>query len=1012
MSYIRWKNAKHGREQALKAWRDKVVDRFRRFDFGSMPFHEETLLSKLHVERIQIMLGLKPAPNTGYFSNFTDTRSTARAMRENDASLINWCAKGKNPDYFDFRGWSTYFWNFPNDTSLPNKFLLVHANMMYDFPRKWWQIYHKNATLGDYTHGWDCGGYNWGEASSHLYEAMTVNGVILNFAGIAKLLGKDRLTPPLKYEVNENVTNFLAPRLEPLERDEYDLVDPLLLSRMVVGLHEFVFRPLFQFAYLPGAVPNQRREALVPILMMTILFPEYKGQKERLQMSLQAFEQYVGTNFLPDGSMLEQSFNYNLLDLRQLEGLAEYLISNGAETADEANRLKELTQRASVLLSYLTTPFGTLPRMASYMHMGNTFNRTSPSAVKFTRDETVTSIGFPYSGYFAFRSGWKTDDAFMFFYNNRPQRGHQMRGTLGVQISAYGREMILPGGPDSYGFTKNDDSEITRKFFSESSSWKTNTVIQNGQSQAWNKPVFEVAPKTAVSGAFFNGGLIHFVDGVYDGGYWNDSNEKVADMSMNHYRSVAFVPSLKLWIMLDQMNPVDPTNKNNNNKAFSQIWNFPPNLKSYYGFNEVDVSAVSTQKEITTTDSTGPNIAMKHFGPRNLSYKKYFGDRKEIKGWFSKNFGEPFPSVNIYANWNYSDSPNLLTFINPLNKGEKVPYESKEIRQGNTIGFQVSSGQIQISAITSPQSVLLNSSQISAQGTHLLVVRSDGKTFGVAKGLKTNQIIIGNVRYNAPSQDVYFEFVEKQPPTFKSILTNAEKLAQDEKLAQYVAQDEKLAQYVEAQEVLVSTTKDIAEAFNVKPEFLLNQAFKRDLKQGLNFALKRGPPATTQRIYHLKRHAEMLGPSDIGVTQTLLGVPKLRYAKEYKSRFSWFNAGLGIFQEGFIRIIKKGTYEFSLRDDLGPLQLEAELSIFNSKIKEVVNPPDIQGNMINLSPGYYRFQLDYRYTHVLRDSAALFYRLDGQEWQAFPDSNYFYDNTTMPTQTKPREMVKNDPWDK
>lgn len=202
-----------------------------------------------------------------------------------------------------------------------------------------------------------------------------------------------------------------------------------------------------------------------------------------------------------------------------------------------------------------------------------------------------------------------------------------MRGALSIQVQAFGRRLIVAGGPTIYVPTNDTYTICAIRMMTESSSWKTSTILVNKKSQAWRTPLLIAAPQTLVKHQFYTSSNIDFTDGTYDGGYSTDGKIDNLEASTSHYRAVVYLRNLNAWIVLDRMQTTGANSTSNN---YTQVWNFPPVV--HRGFNETLVSGFEDMRKINTSDLRGPNIELRHFGPANLSYRKYFGNCDNTRG--------------------------------------------------------------------------------------------------------------------------------------------------------------------------------------------------------------------------------------------------------------------------------------------------------------------------------------------------------------------------------------------
>ena len=560
-------------------------------------------------------------------------------------------------------------------------------------------------------------------------------------AGLAKCMGTDR---PADWD------DVLRPCLEPTRPEQLDAFSPERLARVAISGYEHHAGRLLWFCLHPGAVPNQRATGLKALLMLNIIFPNFSEAPQLSELRDMAYSEMVESNFLPDGGSLEQSFNYNSADMKGLEEVAALY-----GTDNPPHFVKTMLQKAAARRAVsdgLRDPLAGLPQVGNgHAVMGKSIWSDEAAAQRYLESvnpggktaatpQPYLSKAYPYSGFYALREGWGIKDLYLFFMNGRPQRGHSMRDSLAVQVTAYGRQMVACGGSPTYGSHRNDDAKGADFYLSEKSSLKNNTVIVDGKSQAKNAPTAMVAPQTPVKSRFHTSEHFDLVDGRYALGYETpDNKNRQLDMSVEHERTVVFVREAKLWVVIDRMSAAGAKEH-----RYTQIWNFMPYVedtdtrKSAAGFRPEQFAMDARQRRFGTTDAEGPNIEFIHFGPRQVEYRKYFGDREKWLGWYARGIGDAIPAVDVHANWRSTHGDTLVTLLVPRDKGTESPVASAQSLDRPDAGLAGFTSQLRngakLSVLCAGAAQALRLGDFRAQAQALVLYESSDKTAGMVRG--------------------------------------------------------------------------------------------------------------------------------------------------------------------------------------------------------------------------------------------------------------------------------------
>lgn len=681
-------------EEALNLWRDQVVMRLRKHDFGEFGWHgyathprpcgavdaltgiisKEEYLSDPDATGLLDIYGISGLPGTVKKINwFVDVNGDVDWGHPKLAQLdiSQKMLKIGYANFEFFKSFSARYWQ-TGDERYREKAFEIMSDFARNHKREFWRDYHdKGIGDKDVKNIYRC---DWRLNTNGLSMGWRLKNFLKNMACLCKCLSSDKA---------KDWGYVLKPvHLKPT-REELDRIPADLLADIAVSLVEDHTGKLLWFCIRPGAVPNQRAEGLKALAFLSAIFPNFKMTPQLIEYVERAYEEMLGSNFLPDGGSLEQSFNYNGQDKEGLEELVRFFGDNPPRYAQAA--LEKVRARRTID-DGLQTPLGGMPQVGnSHDVLGKNVWESEEAAKRYQessdirgkhpiKPQTYTSKAFPYSGFYAMRSGWDTKDLYLFFMAGRPQRGHSMRDNNAIQMTAYGRQLVVCGGSPTYGNFRTEEARGADFYLSEASSLKNNTVIVDGKSQSKNSPRAAQAYKTPIKSRWHTSERYDLVDGLYDLGYGEFENGRDVniDMSVQHYRKVIFIKQAKLWIIEDKM-----INQSDSGHQYTQVWNFLPYHEdkgwrnSIAGFRKEQFAFA--ERHFLTADPNGPNVNFMHFGPKKISYERYFGNRDPWLGWYATGIGDARPAVDVHVNWESEGSDTLLTLMMPRDVNQKLP---------------------------------------------------------------------------------------------------------------------------------------------------------------------------------------------------------------------------------------------------------------------------------------------------------------------------------------------------
>jgi len=468
---------------------------------------------------------------------------------------------------------------------------------------------------------------------------------------------------------------------------------------------------------------------------------------------IRALEAYINEYmaYYEDGTELEQSFHYNVHLLDIVRDFLRYSTIRFPTDPkpDFLRRLHKMGLYRYRFLSSIIRPHdGYTPGEA----MANA--PLQPDYQKYIEDplvakilditETQTgpapafdSIMFPWSGYHVLRNGWSKNDTHLYLKGGRKGVGHRSASANAIQLSAFGRKLLVRGGPKSYG---TGPFEGHNKY--QMSSFAYNTIVVDGKSQR-NEQMTSRA-EDLIPARWHSSETFDFAESLYDSGY-EDIEETI-----EHRRQVVFVRDLNVFVVTDRIASQDQ-------REYSQVWKFDRT------FDREQVEGDSENKVLRTLDTDGANLTLHHFSATPLSYKKYYGqETPRVLGW--QGVEPHHKAVDIHANWHGTDAQQVVTLLRPTPNLETEPPTILKIQETGVDGFAMTDtegNQLKYWSAKSGSSLLGDEAMIQVLGEALLI-RTDetGQLFGLALGVNTLQI--HGQQHDVISSDFTFLLRENQ----------------------------------------------------------------------------------------------------------------------------------------------------------------------------------------------------------------------------------------------------------
>ncbi len=490
-----------------------------------------------------------------------------------------------------------------------------------------------------------------------------------------------------------------------------------------------------------GGVPNQVLYSSLGLLQSSFGFLAFHDAGPWHATGEYEIQNYLTMSYMADGTDMEQSFNYNgTLINAGMEVQDLYTSSGQALPAWMSDYEQAMLYRFRMLAS-VVRPNGMLPsldlqsdadayaRLTDYQGyfgdplVGQIIDHTwsvSPSEPVPAFD----SIYFPYGGYAIVRDGWGSNANHLFMKNSRMGKGHYDNSANQVQITAFGKTVLIDSGGSLYVPDYRND------YFHNS--FGHNTILVDGKSQCMcgeHSPAYT----TPIENRYLTGAHFDFVEGSYGNGVNGGYGNNVIDISdVTHKREVTFVRETGVYVIVDRL--LSPSSH-----TYTQVWNYNKD----YAKEEVTLAGVD---KILTVKSFQPNVAIYNYSEHApLSYTRYYGyyNGVDVFGWAKDGSGYT-QAVDTHRSWTGTGNQLLVTLIAPMNWDNEPVTVTNSIATSEVVGFDavgVSGETVGFVARKTAGTIAIG--DITVQAKSLLVREKDGILRGVVLGC-TSFSYLGN----------------------------------------------------------------------------------------------------------------------------------------------------------------------------------------------------------------------------------------------------------------------------
>jgi hypothetical protein len=396
------------------------------------------------------------------------------------------------------------------------------------------------------------------------------------------------------------------------------------------------------------------------------VFPEFKEALEWRTYAANTLAEEGRKQFLPDGAQMELSTGYQNVALDNFLHIADVArwTGNLAELSPDYFAPLEKGYEWQV---EIVPPTLYLPKindswsiyLPPILQEASTYfpsQKLFPWFASNRRDGApppFTSVFLDRSGFAAMRSNWNADANYLLFRVGPLGMNHQHQDSLGVNVWAYGRELIFNGGGGPYENSKWRQWAV--------SAFAHNTVVVDDMAQT--RPMDQSDPfhdpnmvsQGPIDAHWQTSAIFDFASGTYDQGY-GPAHKPIASQR----RDVLFLKP-NIYVVADRLRPSDSVS--HQYQARWQVLTTSSRIEP------------STQS-VVTDDRDLANIAIVPLLTESLRVDSVSGQEKpEILGWdFRKDQVPALVSATTVLHTLTGPGPHLiLTLLLPLRPGESNP---------------------------------------------------------------------------------------------------------------------------------------------------------------------------------------------------------------------------------------------------------------------------------------------------------------------------------------------------
>ena len=419
--------------------------------------------------------------------------------------------------------------------------------------------------------------------------------------------------------------------------------------------------------------PNQYVSCSVSLMMLSMLFPEFRVSESYFEIGWARLKNAVKTIVFPDASCMERSLNYNQTLPRVILRVMDLLQDASVEYTEF---LRSWGASIALILSRLSTPDGKLIQVA----------KTHPHSVKplsqiwgegFDCDECRRLAGadlplpnvepsfyLPYGGYCILQSDWSPDAFQLFFKASGAAPGHMHEDCLNFSLFQGGHPVLIEAGNYNYSFQSDLDRSMADYCMS---SRGHNSITVDGKGQRWHQARLEVDGRTRHQVPNWEayrmrlpyraaiGSQFVFVEGGYHNGF-GEGDQKVA---VSHSRMLIWVKDLGV-LVIDELTPEDT-----DSHTYQQNWHLAPS----FAVGEIEFDSKSG---VLNAKSNYSLLQISTSVP--IDFDLVCGQDFPSKGWHCYEYNQREPSPDVTFNFEGCGPQNLVTLIRVPDSNDRPPF--------------------------------------------------------------------------------------------------------------------------------------------------------------------------------------------------------------------------------------------------------------------------------------------------------------------------------------------------
>lgn len=403
-----------------------------------------------------------------------------------------------------------------------------------------------------------------------------------------------------------------------------------------------------------------------------MLFPEFKEAAEWRKVALDRLVIELNRQIPPDGYQAELAPNYHYFALSTFVGPYKLAKLNNIPIPDIFREKLLAMYRAPIMAmdqsgNIVGTNDSGPIQVASHARKGVELLGRDPlllwAATQGREGQAPPEFTvLPYAGFYTMRSGWKSDDLFLFFRGGPAGIGHEHEDKLQIVLRAWNKTLLLDPGNYVY------DKSIWRRYILGTPSH--NTIIVDGK---WQHRGASKAPVTKPeNNPYATTPAFDFVAADYRDGYQeNVYNERQQyapfrwvgeiDRSVTHTRHVLF---LKPYYAL-LLDVLDGSGEHTVDAHFHL---------------DAPAARVDPQNQAAFSDnSSGVQLGLYPLDRDNLESQIVQGQKEPMLGW-KPGLQKPSPTVRFRK---HQQVPaQLVTFLYPY-RGQQPEFATRDVKTGD-----------------------------------------------------------------------------------------------------------------------------------------------------------------------------------------------------------------------------------------------------------------------------------------------------------------------------------------